>query len=281
MLECKYVNSQFKTFVFNIDNNRINKSDIRDYEWQYTEQYNKIKTFNTSLKTRSIPVTFFNRFGYRNRNEMYTKAQDLYAMTDYDVRSLQMGKLYIGDYYINCYIVGSSKQKYDNGVVIAETLTVLSDFMWHKEIERIFGPNIYTPSIEDSDFPYDYPWDYILAGTKRFTTGSIAPFDFKIVFSGPIYPNAEVTVMAGGNAHTYRVYTSVNSGEYLTVDSREKKIYLTKTNGEVVNKYNDRDRENYIFQKMPIENGTSSIVLNEAYLVTITAYVERSEPLWI
>lgn len=279
MLECKYVNSAEREFLFNIDNNRINHSDIRDYDWEYTERYNRIKAFNRTLKTRSIPVFFFNRAGHAN--EMCTRAQDLYAMADYDVRMLQPGKLYIGDYYINCYIVGSSKQKYDNGVVIAENLTVLSDFAWHKEVERIFSPNFQQPSQEDTDYPYDYPWDYIISGQRRFTTGSIAPFDFKIVFSGPIYPSAELIVSAGATAHTYRVYTTVEQGEYLTVDSREKKIYLTKINGEVINKYSDRDRNNYIFEKMPVENGISRIISEPEYLITVTAYVERSEPMWI
>ena len=280
MLECKYVNSQGRTFTFNVDNNRLNKSDIRDYEWQYTEQYNRVKAFNTTLKTRSIPVTFFNRFGQKYANELYTKPQDLYAMTDYDVRMLQPGKLYIGDYYINCYIVGSSKQKYDNGVVIAESLTVLSDFMWHKEVQRIFGAGVYTPSEEDSDYPYDYPWDYVTAGTRRLTSDSIAPFNFRIVFSG-VVENPKLTVIAGGKSAIYQVFYTLAEGELLTVDSLDKTIYLTKVNGEKVNLYANRDRTNYIFQKMPVENGVSLIQYEPTKLVTVTAYVERSEPKWI
>ena len=278
MLECKYVNSMGEEFVFGIENNRINKSDIRDYEWNYTEQYDKIKKFTKGLTTRSIPVHFFNRSYYMYHDEMLYRAEDLYAMTDRDVRTLNQGKLYIGDYYINCYIVASAKQEYDNGVIISETLSVLSDFKWRKNVERTFGgSSAYEPGSSDVDYPYDYMWDYVLgASQSRLVSDSVAPFDFRIDFQGPV---ENPMLIVGG--HIYRVYASVYQGEYLTVDSIEKTITKTKQNGEVVNLFNYRDRENYIFEPMPVRNGSSLVQWQEGKIVNITAYVERSEPKWI
>lgn len=278
MLECKYVNSMNQEFVFGIENNRINKSDIRDYEWEYTEQYDKIKKFSKGLTTRSIPVHFFNRTYYMYHNEMYYRAEDLYEITDRDVRTLSQGKLYIGDYYVNCYVVGSAKQEYDNGVVISETLSVLSNWKWKKDVTRIFGASsAFEPLPGEQDYPYDYMYDYTMgASQSRIVSNSVAPFDFKIIFQGPV---ENPMLIVGGNI--YRVYADVYQGEYLTVDSVEKTIIKTKQNGEQVNLFSYRDRDNYIFEKMPVRNGSSIVQWQSGKIATLTAYVERSEPKWI
>lgn len=278
MLECKYINSIGEEFVFNVDNNRINKSDVRDYEWNYIEQYEKIKLFTKDLSTRTIPVFFFNRSQYMYHNELYYKAEDLYEIIDRDVRTLKQGKLYVGDYFVNCYVVGSSKAEYDNGVIISENLIILSDWNWRKDITRLFGgSSAFQPTSQERDFPYDYRWDYVLgASQQRFVTDAIAPFDFKIAFQGPV-ENPTLVVQN----QIYRVYTTVEEGEYLTVDSVEKTIIKTKQNGDTVNEFNYRDRENYIFEKMPVRNGSSLVIWQEGKLVTVTAYLERSEPKWI
>lgn len=275
MLECKYVNGMGDTFIFGTQNNRINKSDIRDYEWQYTEQYDKIKQFTKKLTTRSIPVRFFNRAG--EDSEVYDRAEDLYAITDRDVRTLTPGRLYIGDYCIEAYVVASAKQEYDNGVIISETLSILSDFRWRKEVVKTFGGSTpYEPSDEVRDYPKDYMWDYIASHSqRRIITNSIAPYDFKIVFQGPV---VNPTLIVGGNI--YRVYTEIYTGEYLTADSVQKTIIRTKINGEKVNEFSYRDRDNYIFEKMPVRNGSSLVQWQEGKIVELTAFVERSEPKW-
>lgn len=282
MLECRYVNSLGAEFIFNIENNRLNKSDIRDYEWNYIEQFNKVKAFNSTMKTRNIVVTFFERLYYMYHNEVYYKAQDLYAITDVDVRTLKSGKLYIGDYYINCYIVGSAKQEYDNGVIIRETLSVLSDFRWIKEVNKTFGgATPYEPTPGERDYPYDYKWDYVIGNNaRRLFSDSIAPFDFRIIFQGPA-ESPMLKVQARNEVKTYQVFTKLEMGEYLAVDSYEKTIIKTKVNGEKINEFGKRDRNHYIFDKMPVNGGNSIIIFEPGSIVSITAYVERSEPKWI
>lgn len=278
MLECKYVNSMGEEFVFGIENNRINKSDIRDYEWAYVEQYEKIKKFSKNLSTKSIPVFFFNRPYARYRNEMYYRAEDLYAIVERDVRTITMGKLFVGDYYVDCFVVASAKNDYNNGIIISETLSVLSDWRWRKDVKKIFGAaSVFEPTSEEKDYPRDYMYDYIPGGSsRRLVSGSVAPFDFRIDFQGAV----DTPTLIVGN-QIYRVYTEIFEGEYLTVDSVKKTIIRTKANGEKVNEFNNRDRENYIFEKMPVRSGSSFVQWQDGKIVTITAYVERSEPKWI
>ena len=80
---------------------------------------------------------------------------------------------------------------------------------------------------------------------------------------------------------TYQVFTKLEIGEYLAVDSYDKTIIKTKVNGEEINEFGKRDRQHYIFDKMPVNGGNSIIIFEPNSIVSITAYVERSEPKWI
>lgn len=272
-------------FTFRTNNNLINKSDIRDYQWGYVEQFNKVKAFTRSLSTHSIPVTFYQRRS-GSENELYTIPEKVYAMFDRDVMMNTQGKLWIEKekrkgYYINCYIIGSKKSEYDNGVVIKTTFTILSDFKWHKEMSRSFGDIQPSGEGEFLDYQYDHEYDYgtsaNITSIMDFQNEAIAPFDFKIVFHGP-WETPIVTV--GGQI--YRVYTSVDNDEKLIVDSLRKVIYKTNENDEyLTNEFVARDRENYIFQKMPVSNNKSEVEVPDGKTVDITAYIERSEPPWI
>jgi phage-related protein len=78
--------------------------------------------------------------------------------------------------------------------------------------------------------------------------------------------------------HTYKVNCSVNAGEYLTIDSTTKKIYITGTDGTVTNVFSKRDRENYIFEKISV--GMVTVAWGGGYGFDLILLEERSEPKW-
>ena len=98
----------------------------------------------------------------------------------------------------------------------------------------------------------------------------------EIVFHGAC---EDPTLIAGGKV--YRVYTALEEGEYLTINSIEKTIVKTKANGEKVNEFSRRDRENYIFEKMPATDGRTLMQWQEGCIVSVRSFTERSEPKWI
>jgi len=78
--------------------------------------------------------------------------------------------------------------------------------------------------------------------------------------------------------HLYEVAASVAANEYLTIDSVNKTVVLTHTDGTTENCFNLRNRDSYIFEKMPV--GLSEIAVNGDFKFDIVLLEERSEPKW-
>lgn len=128
---------------------------------------------------------------------------------------------------------------------------------------------------ENADYPFDYPFEYYtrLANDNVNNTGFTAS-NFKLIIYGAC---VSPSISIGG--HTYKVNCSVGENEHLTIDSAEKKIYITSSTGEVVNKFNSRGREDYIFEK--IKPGTHNVVWDGSFGFDVILLEERSEPKWI
>ena len=78
--------------------------------------------------------------------------------------------------------------------------------------------------------------------------------------------------------HIYQVFGTIRAGETLVVDSLAKTIMLSTVSGTRVNWFNNRNRENYIFE--PIPAGQSNILYNGSFAFDLTVIEERSEPKW-
>ena len=102
---------------------------------------------------------------------------------------------------------------------------------------------------------------------------AFADANFKLVIYGAV-TNPAITI--GG--HVYQVNCTVAAGEYLTIDSLTKKIFLTGSGGAVTNKFNDRNRDSYIFEKIPA--GANAVAWSGSFGFDVTIYEERSEPKW-
>ena len=123
----------------------------------------------------------------------------------------------------------------------------------------------------NSDFPFDYsnPLSSQMVENPGFT-GS----DFRMV----IYGECEDPHIGIGE-HLYEVDCTIGPHEYLTIDSKKKTIILTKQNGTTENKFRYRNRESYIFEKIP--SGETLVSWDGDYKYDIILYEERSEPKWI
>ena len=70
----------------------------------------------------------------------------------------------------------------------------------------------------------------------------------------------------------------MEEGEYLTIDSTTKKIFLTKNDGTIINQFNNRNRDSYIFEKIPA--GSNVVTWNGDFAFDVILLEERSEPKW-
>lgn len=298
MLErIKYVNSQGEELDFGINGLYVNENDLHDWEWSYDTTYGKIRQFSRKQSTRKLPVKVWadtDSAGAVIKNR-------LHDVTQVDVIAGTPGRLYVGEYYMPCYITASSKSNYLRSASAADiTLTVVPNqcCAWLHETETWFGQSYGLSSavvgtalvgfaVVGSDgttdsgstldsYPYDYPtgYDAMTSGQgSHVFNDSLAPCGWKIVVKGP----AENPAIVIGDDEHKLVYT-IDEGETIEIDSRSRTIEAISATGVRTNIFRYRDKTRDIFaQVLP---GSHQVSWNGYYVFGITLYSERGEPLW-
>lgn len=250
----------------------INSNDLRDFAWDVTSKNDKISAFTKGIVSKTIPIII----KCQSETEGYAQRNRIFEVCEKDVLAEKHGKIIIGDYYLKCYITGSKKTEYlvNKGYMLV-SLTVQTDYpQWVKETTTIYGR--YTGSTEKYlDYPFDYVFDYknTLPSGLIFNPGFVAS-NFRMVIYG--YVSNPILYIGG---HKYAVNVDIEAGEYLTIDSVNKTIVLTKIDGEQVNCFNNRDRDSYIFEKIPAGESVFTSPNGDLYM-DVTLLDERSEPKW-
>ena len=276
MLEqLKYKNHMNEVFEFGKDGIFVDTSDLHDYEWNVTKKGNRISALDYTISKRKLPIIIIcdtEEKGIAARNK-------LLEVVEKDVRALQHGQIIINDYYFRCFVTKSQKSEYlTSKRYMRITLTLTSDFpFWVREETFVFrkvgegegdgGKNL--------DFNYDHPFDFFSGrGNKTLDNFGFVGTDFRMVIYGAC-SNPAVYV----SGHLYQVDVDVGEGEYLTIDSVTKKIFLTAIDGTVTNVFNKRSRDSYIFEKIP--PGQNKVNWEGSFGIDFTLLEERSEPKWI
>lgn len=272
MLEqLKYKNHINEVFEFGKDGIFVNTNELHDYEWEVTTKNNRIASLDRVVREKSLPVVIIcedEAQGIQARNK-------LFEVVEKDVLALKHGTIIIGDYYFKCYVTKSTKENYLTSKRLMQLeLTLTSDFpYWVKETTKQFYINSGTVA-GGHRYPYNFPYDYNSdTTTNELINTNFADTNFRLIVYGPV---SEPAVYING--HLYQVRCVVGEGEYLTIDSVLKKIFLTQNDGTVENKFNLRNRDSYIFQKIPV--GTSEISWDGEFGFDIVLLEERSEPKW-
>ena len=278
----KYINSLGEEIELNKFPYIIQSSDLKDYKWEYLtkNEYNpKVYAFSRSMIEKKIQIAVV----ATNKTKYVQYCNKLLEVFEKDVYAVKKGRIVVNDdYYMEGYFVQKQiKSWYSSKVIMNEFVFVSETGKWYKDVYKVFGLS-YRPSpdegeLESKFYPNDFKFDFAPASdVKRLVSDSFVPFDFEIVFHGAC---ENPTLIAGGNV--YRVYTTLVAGEYLTVNSIDKTIIKTKANGQKVNEFSKRDRENYIFEQMPAPNGRTFMQVQDGYVVAVRSFTERSEPKWI
>lgn len=274
----RYVNSKGKEVNLNKKSYRMLISDILDYEWDIITDDEMISGFRRTMSTRKINIDVL-KTGQKNARELINDLTDIF---DVDIVNEMQGKLYFDDWYLPCFIYSSSKERWESSNVISCTFGIATDQpIWICEQSISIQPlsdSEKTSSIEKS-YIYGYTYGYpVSQSSVRMPVDHYADSDFQMIVYGPA---SEVNVTIAG--HPYAVHYKVESGEYMTIDSRstqpaDRRVFLTKSNGEKVNLFNYRDSENSVMQKIP--PGEVMIDYSRLYGIDLTLFLERSEPKW-
>lgn len=269
----KYINHLGEVLEFGKFPLFANYNDLRDFSWDVRSTNEKISGFYKGIVSKSIPILIMcssEEEGIRKRNE-------LFDVFEKDVLFNKPGKIIIGDYYLKCFVTGSTKGDYlISKRYMQLDLSIQTDSPeWVKETTTNF--RFASESAEGFlDFPYSFPYDYKNGlSLGELNNSGFIPANFKMVIYGAT-KNPAVIV---GN-HIYSVSIEMGKNEYLTIDSIKKTIFLTKSNGEQINLFNSRNKDSYIFEKIPPGVNVVS-ASNSEIKFDITLLEERSEPKWI
>ncbi len=271
----KYINHLGETLEFGVNSLFANSNNLRNFSWSITSTNDKISGFYRGIVSKTIPIvmkceTAAEGIEMRNR---------LFEVFEKDVLAHRYGRIVIGDYYLKCFVTDSTKSNYlIHQSLIYLDLTIQTDLPeWIKETTTAFRTDS-GASGENSflDFSHDFPYDFkngLSTGVLN-NTGFVSS-NFRMVIYGAV---SSPTVFI--NNHEYSVETNIATGEYLTIDSVNKTIVLTKNNGQQVNCFNKRNKDSYIFEKIPSGESIVSST-NEGISFDVTLLEERSEPKWI
>lgn len=282
--QIRYVNHLNESLEVGSDNKvYVNENDLHNYSWESITVGDKISGFRRGIVTKTLPLRIIG-VDQEEKNEILN---NIYQLGEKDILATQSGRLYVGEYYLKCYVSESKKSDYLKKALryTADEITVTTDHgFWIKETSYTFlrrddqGGGGDTPIVttkRNFDYNYDFPYDYLSAnGVRRLYNPSFVPSNFRIVMYGP-KENPYVKI----GANVYRINVSLLGSEYVIIDSIEKTVEKHKFDGTVENCFMLRDRDYYIFQKIaPREN---PVIWDGDFRFDVILFDERSEPLWI
>jgi hypothetical protein len=197
---------------------------------------------------------------------------------------MNYGKIYVGDYYLKCYVSKSKKKNYLKKALrySEDEITVTTDYpWWTKEIKYSYMVgDIPLPDGEivttkrNLDYNFDYPIDYLSnRGSRALYNSAIVDSNFKLIMYGPC-ENPQIKI----SGHLYQVNVTLIATEYVVVDSVTKKITKHNYDGTDINVFNLRNKNSYIFERIPA--GVNMILWDGSFRFDLILYDERSEPLW-
>lgn len=194
-----------------------------------------------------------------------------------DVRMLTPGRLTWRDWYLDCFITASSTYPEQGTNYTANEINVYAPYpFWIKPQTVSFEPQEFDPSTyEWLDYQYGYEHDYTPepSGVGQIVVDAPGASEFQLVIFGPVSTPA---VTIGGIRRAADVV--IDDGDYLTIDSRTKTVIISKENGDKINAFNYRSKEQSIFT--PIPSGGAAIIWSGTFGFDLTVFRERSEPAW-
>ena len=88
----------------------LTDTDLLNWEWQY-ETVGSNFPYATAFKNQMVSKTFNLRVSGSSETDFLSNLEHLVETVDRDARLLQKGKLYFGNYYLECLIIGCEKEK--------------------------------------------------------------------------------------------------------------------------------------------------------------------------
>ena len=268
-----YRNHLNEEFHFDENGAFLNAGGLRDYSWKAVNKNNRISVLEKDVTQFKLPIYIIaptEEKGIELKNQ-------LFEIVEKDVLAMEKGRFIVGDHYLQCYVTASSKSEYlKSARCMKVTLTVQTDSpFWIKESKYGFYK---IPTYADHahlDYNFDYPIDYWVGShnSRILRNSAFTDSNFRMVIYGYCnYPQIKI------GDHLYQLNVAIIAGSRAVIDSEKKTIVLIDKDGNETNIFSKRNRDSYIFKKIPA--GLVHVELGEAFDLDIIIKEERSEPKW-
>lgn len=213
---------------------------------------------------------------FGKRAEFAQNMEYLYSIIAVDAEENTYGRLYVNDTFLRCRIQSSTKENWKGYVYSKVELTFIApELSWVTEVTKEFFPQSEVSGSNGLDYPYDHSFDFAEddLGVATWDIDHVRSSEFQMIIYGPC-TNPYVLI----NDHAYAVYTDLEAGEYLIIDSRSSTIYKYLSNGTMENLFNERGLADSVFE--PIPSGLLRINWSGEFGFDLTLFLERREARW-
>ena len=263
--------------VYNLKSDGIRTKEANYHKWGWgvngtTLQFGT-RVSDFSKKPAEYKTTLYFTGSYMQRKALLEALHDDFEL---DVKNKTPGRVIWGDYYIDCYISDSSTEPEANNVYTENDVIFYCPYpFWIKEETKSFFPQDAPGAQDYLDYDFDYKYDFFY-GTPGI---QIWPRDFPFAseFLMTVYgPVSDPRVLING--YPYQFFDTLESTEYVVIDSRSNKITKHLANGSQVNIFDLRNKAESIFKQIPA--GTLTFNWTGIFGFDLTLFEERSEPRW-
>lgn len=244
--------------------------------WQYnsitdSNYRNTITEFYKGIAEKSATLSVF----ADSKAEYLSIMENLHTVTEWDVLNKIPGKLHINEYYLRCYVSSREYTEYEEDFYAVEnTIKFLSENpMWIREKAYYFRTDDAT-STDNKRYPHKYHYRYANGLKDTYVENNYIRFcHFELVIMGKVL-NPEVII----GERSYAVYTYLEEGERLVINSAKKTVTKIMRTGTEVNLFDSRDKKKSVFH--PIAPGRNTVRWSGKFEFYLTIWEERSEPKW-
>lgn len=264
----KYQNHLGKSVDLSSNGILVDVTGVLEWSMDVDDSYGTVRSINRPVTSRKMKAVTYS-MAARKR---------LYEVPAVDVDVMKPGRLYVGDWYLVCYITTSTVSGWwhADGVASYEVEVTAVDAQWRKDVQYVITERY--DGGAGLDFPYDFPHDFGYS-TSAYTVNNTGfrPADAVIRMYGPV-DSCQVTV--AGNE--YSVGVSLDVGEYMTIDTYERTVRVTRLTGEVENAFPYVNGDyfegsgSYVFERIP--TGLNDVMWSGTSDLDLTVVLMRDEP---
>ncbi len=249
----------------------LQTGELFDYEWSYESSGKKIAGFSKETQEKSLLLSILNY----SREKYYDAVNHFAEVVEVDVLSKEPGRLFVGDMYLQCYVITSEKSDWEDDIELLDNeITVVTDHpFWIKEHPYYFKTTeVGSSGVKKYAYRYAYRYANGLMNTA-IINDHYTDCNFRMIIYGPII---DPLVYIGG--HEYLVNIILAEGEYLEIDSAAETVTKVTMFGERINAFNNRNFEQSVFE--PVHPGQQNVGWSGLFDFDLILYEERSEPKW-